>query len=408
MNREWNNLLDIDVLEGSYEPKQPIPKEFSESGATAAINVHRQLPAYSKTPLYSLSALAEKLHVKNIYIKDESQRFSLNAFKGLGGIYAMFRMICDKLGLDPTTTTIDDLQSDTWAPQVSDIVFVTATDGNHGRGVSWAGGIFGCQVHVYMPKGTVEQRAAAIRNVGPADVEILDSNYDEAARYARKQSEKHGWLLIQDAASDGYEQYPIWIIQGYLTMVAEALEEMRKQQQTPTHVFLQAGVGAMPAGVVGYLTQTMDKKPVIAIVEPVTVNCIYASANAANGKRHSIQGDPVTIMAGLNCGTPCQLSWPILRDFAEFYISVPDYVAAHGMRAYANPVAGDPKIISGESGAATLGALELILSNPEFAEVREAMNINEDSVILLINSEGDTDPVGYQKIVAEGQYPLPQ
>lgn len=408
MFKEWRQVCGIDVLTADSAEKSRISEAFGREAAVAARAFHRQILGYRETPLVRLHALAKQLGVKGIYVKDESKRFSLNAFKGLGGSYAMFRILCERLGLDPAVTTLEELKEEKNQREIRKAVFVTATDGNHGRGVSWAGGIFGCQVHVYMPAGSVEVRAEAIRRVGPAEVTITDKNYDDTVKFAMEQSREHGWYLIQDTAWDGYEEIPAWIIQGYLTMASEALEQMEALKIRPTHVFLQAGVGAMAGGVLGYLASCFgDHKPVTTIVEPEAANCIYRSVRANDGTAHSVEGSPVTIMAGLNCGTPCKITWPVLRDYAEFYLSCPDYVAAHGMRVYAGASGGDQPVISGESGAATLGALSLVLSRKELKEIRDVMGLTEDSVILLFNTEGDTDPEGYLSVVVDGNYPVP-
>lgn len=409
MHQIWRQVYGIDVAASDPAEKSRIPENFCRKAAEAARLLHQQIEGYQETPLLSLPALAAELGVKGIYVKDESRRFSLNAFKGLGGSYAMFCILCQHLGLDPAMTELSVLKKEEYQEKISKVVFVTATDGNHGRGVSWAGGIFGCQVHVYMPMGSVEVRAEAIRKAGPAEVTITDKNYDDTVRFAMEQSRKHGWYLIQDTAWDGYEQIPAWIIQGYLTMASEAIDQMRAREIEPTHVFLQAGVGAMAGGVLGYLADRFGAdKPVVTIVEPEAANCIFRSAAAGDGMAHSVEGSPVTIMAGLNCGTPCKITWPVLRDYVEFYMSCPDYVAAHGMRVYAGAKGGDEAVVSGESGAATMGALSLVLSRDELREVKTAMGLTENSVILLFNTEGDTDPKGYHSVVAEGNYPIPE
>lgn len=403
-----SRVMQVDWLEMHSSERAPVPEQFTEKAAEAARRFHQSVKGYERTPLVSLRGLAVKWGVRGIYVKDESKRFSLNAFKGLGGSYAMFRILCDKLGLDPEKTEFKDLMTEENQEKLRQVTFVTATDGNHGRGVSWASGIFGCKVHVYMPCGSEEIRAEAIRKAGPAEVRITDMNYDDTVKYASKQSEAYGWHLIQDTAWEGYEQIPLWIIQGYLTMASEAVDQIREEEVTPTHVFLQAGVGAMAGGVLGYIAQAYGaQKPLAAIVEPEAANCIYTSAKAGDGNAHSVEGMPETIMAGLNCGTPCMVTWPVLRDYAEYYLSCPDFAAAQGMRVYADPVGGDPKIVSGESGAATMGALSLLLGREEFSEIKRKMNLDRDSVILLINTEGDTDPEGYKKVVEQGAYPLP-
>lgn len=408
MQQEWEQVMQTDILKASSSSQAKVPEEFSFEAAEAARNFHRGIQGYVETPLVELDGLARTLGVKGIYVKDEAKRFSLNAFKGLGGSYAMFRILCEILNLDPEKTQLSDLLRGEAKEKIREITFVTATDGNHGRGVSWAAGLFGCKAYVFMPAGSAKARAEAIRDAGPARVTITNMNYDDTVNYALEQSEKNGWYLIQDTAWDGYEKIPAWIIQGYLTMALEITEQLEAKGQTPTHVFLQAGVGAMAGGVLGFLAEKyVSRKPVVTIVEPEAANCIYRSAKAGDGKAHSVEGMPETIMAGLNCGTPCAITWPVLRDYAEYYMSCPDFAAAHGMRVYAEPVGEDKRIISGESGASTMGAMCLLMQNKAFDSIRKEMGFNEDSVILLINTEGDTDPEGWKRIVEDGQYPLP-
>lgn len=407
--KEWLIEREFKVLESSVWGRTAVSHSFDEEAARSARRFHEAIPGYRETPLTALPGLAKLLGVKAIYVKDESKRFSLNAFKGLGGSYAMFRIICEKLGLDPETTSPQDLKTQPWIDQVRQIEFVTATDGNHGKGVSWAAGIFGCRAHIYMPYGSQEVRAEAIRRVGPSEVEITNLSYDEAVKFAKQQSEKYGWILIQDTAWDGYEKIPFWIIQGYLTMISEAAEEMDRNRIIPTHVFLQAGVGAMAGGVLGFLTHHYtERKPVVTMVEPSVAACLYRSAKAGDGQLHSVGGTPVTIMAGLNCGTPCKITWPVIENYADFFISCPDYVAAEGMRMYAAGVQGDPAVISGESGAVTLGAVSQLLRYEGADEIKKRMGLNKNSVLLFINTEGDTDPENYQNIVSKGKYPLPE
>ncbi len=408
MQQEWEQVMQTDILKASSSSQAKVPEEFSFEAAEAARNFHRGIQGYVETPLVALDGLARTLGVKGIYVKDEAKRFSLNAFKGLGGSYAMFRILCEILNLDPEKTQLSDLLRGEAKEKIREITFVTATDGNHGRGVSWAAGLFGCKAYVFMPAGSAKARAEAIRDAGPARVTITNMNYDDTVNYALEQSEKNGWYLIQDTAWDGYEKIPAWIIQGYLTMALEITEQLEAKGQTPTHVFLQAGVGAMAGGVLGFLAEKyVSRKPVVTIVEPEAANCIYRSAKAGDGKAHSVEGMPETIMAGVNCGTPCAITWPVLRDYAEYYMSCPDFAAAHGMRVYAEPVGEDKRIISGESGASTMGAMCLLMQNKAFDLVRKDMGLDEDSVILLINTEGDTDPEGWKRIVKDGQYPLP-
>ena len=368
---------------------------FDKTVAADVIRFHKSLPGYAPAPLAALQEQSAAFGIKGIYCKDESHRFGLNAFKGLGGSYAMFRILCEKLGLDYKTVDYRYFQKDEVRKQCAKIHFVTATDGNHGKGVSWAAKLFGCSATVFMPKGSVEARRVAIEEAGNATAEITEFNYDQAVEYSWDLARKNDWILIQDTAWDGYEQYPEWIIDGYLTLAAEAAEQLGNI--IPTHVFLQAGVGAMAGGVLEYLLSCYrNKPPVMTIVEPTEAACIYLSAKCGDGRCHSIDGNPVTIMAGLNCGTPCRVTWPAIRDKATFFCACDDIITEEGMRAYANPIGSDKAVLAGESGAVTYGLVNRILQDKT---LRNLFRINADSVVLLINTEGDTDPEGYQRIV---------
>ena len=366
---------------------------------------HKSIEGYKKTPLVKLDNLAKKLGVKNVFVKDESYRYGLNAFKGLGGLYAIFRIVCDKLNLDPSSTTFEDLQSEEIKSKLKDMVFVTATDGNHGKGVAWAANKLGCKSVVFMPKGSVLARAKAIESMGNSTVTITDLNYDDAVRKASSLADEKGWYLVQDTAWDGYEDVPNFISQGYTIMAKEALDELNELGiEKPTHLFLQAGVGSMAGSVLGYMVNRFDKKPPITtIVEPATVACIYKSALADDSKPHAVTGDLQTIMAGLNCGEPNTATWPILRDYASFYAACPDYVTARGMRVLASPIKDDKKVISGESGAVGMGLLSMLMEKDEFIDIRKDMNLDENSTVLIFSTEGNTDPKGYDEIVYDGR-----
>lgn len=366
---------------------------------------HKSIEGYKKTPLVKLDNLANKLGVKNVFVKDESYRYGLNAFKGLGGLYAIFRIVCDKLDLDPSSTTFKDLQAEDIKEKLKDIVFVTATDGNHGKGVAWAANKLGCKSVVFMPKGSVLARAKAIESMGNSTVTITDLNYDDAVRKASKLADEKGWYLVQDTAWEGYEDVPNFISQGYTIMAKEALDELNELGiEKPTHLFLQAGVGSMAGSVLGYMVNRFDKKPPITtIVEPATVACIYKSALADDSKPHAVTGDLHTIMAGLNCGEPNTATWPILRDYASFYAACPDYVTARGMRILASPIKDDKKVVSGESGAVGTGLLSILMEKDKFEDIRKSMNLDENSIVLIFSTEGNTDPKGYDEIVYDGR-----
>lgn len=400
----------ISVIENENKSPERGPAFLSAEATAAAHRIHQKMPDYRYTPLVRLDGMAKKLGVRAVLVKDESKRFGLNAFKALGGLYALTCIVCQRLGLDAETVSFSDLKKAEYADEIGRMVFVTATDGNHGRGVAWAAGQLGCEVHVFMPVGSSEIRAQAIRDVNPkADVRIMDIGYDAAVAYAAAQAEEHGWTLVQDTSWDGYEDIPRWIVQGYTTMAMEACEQMREAGLSPTHVFVQAGVGAMAGGVVGYLANALEGcRPKFGVVEPEAIACIYASAKAGDGAAHGAVDQKPTIMAGLNCGEPCTLTWPVLRDFADWYIMCPDYITAYGMRLLASPENGDPKVISGESGAVTVGLVNAAARLPEYAALKEKLALDENSVVLCFSTEGDTDPERYREIVSENKYPMPQ
>ncbi len=364
-------------------PKGPVPafcSSLTYSNTADVIAFHRTLPEYDVTPLHSLSALAAFTGVTGIYVKDESKRFGLNAFKGLGGSYVLH--VLSKEGQKNT--------------------FVTATDGNHGRGVAWAAAQLGQKAYVYLPRGTAPERLNNIRLLG-ASAEILDLCYDDTVRYAAKQAEENGWVLVQDTSWPGYEKIPLQIMQGYTTMGSEIVSQLGTVR--PTHVFLQAGVGSMAAAITAFLSDAwQDRLPKFITVEPHGANCIFKTAGANDGRIHFCGKDMNTIMAGLCCGEPCSLAWEILQSKADHAISMPDYAAADGMRILANPLSGDKRIEAGESGASGFGAAMELLRDPACAPLRQQLCMGPDSVLLCINTEGATDRDNYRHIVWDGAF----
>lgn len=386
----------------AYNEKTAIPFINSEE-AIKIRNFHKSFPEYKVTPLHSLNELAKKLGVSNIWVKDESYRFGLNAFKVLGGSYAVGKYLSEKLSMDISELSFEKLRSEEIKKQLGDITFVTATDGNHGRGIAWAANQLGQKSVVFMPKGSSDMRLNNIKKEG-ADASITDLNYDDAVRLASKYADEHNGVLLQDTAWDGYEKIPTWIMQGYVTLIHEALEQIKAEgKDMPTHVFLQAGVGSFAAAVQAYLTSVFgETRPITAIIEPNEAACIYKSAENKDGKPHAVTGYMPTIMAGLACGEPSIVAWNILRDYSDMYITCPDFVTARAMRILGNPLKDDPKIISGESGAVGIGILSMILQEDSLNAIAKKLNINEKSNILLISTEGDTDPENYRKIVWDG------
>lgn len=380
---------------------------FEEKEMKEVYDFHKSLPGYKATPLVELDDLAKYYGVQKLWLKDESKRFGLNAFKVLGGSYAIGKYLSQKLGRDMSELPFNVLISDEVKKQLGDVTFVTATDGNHGRGVAWVANKLRQKSVVYMPKGSAKMRFDAIAREG-ADVSITDLNYDDAVRLANKGAEEHGWIMVQDTAWDGYEEIPLWIMQGYSTIINEIVEQLEAaKEEKPTHVFLQAGVGSFAGAVQGYLAHLYgDDKPITIICEPHGANCIYKSMEANDGKPHNVTGDLTTIMAGLACGEPNTISWKILRDNADFSVSCDDSIAARGMRVLSSPLGNDQRVISGESGAVGLGLFTVLSEKKEeYAELMKALKIDENSRILCISTEGDTDVEGYKNVVWNGSHP---
>ena len=378
------------------------PGFLSEEEVKGVRKFHATIEGYKPTPLVRLECLAEKLCVSRIYVKDESKRFGLNAFKGLGATYAIAKLVCEKLEVDIESIDYNYFKLPHVEEKIKDMVFVTATDGNHGRAVAWAAAQLGCSSIVYMPKGSSLRRLQHIKDTG-ADAFITDVNYDDTVKLAKQKAAEIGGTLVQDTAWEGYEKVPNWITQGYTTMAAEAIDQMKSDGSIrPTHVFLQAGVGSFAGGILGYFTNIFKyNSPVTVIAEPENAACIYKSALADDGKPHFVTGDLNTIMAGLACGEPNTVTWPTLRDFAQVFVSCPDYVAAKGMRLLAAPIGNDKKVVSGESGAVGLGLLALLLEKEEFKELKDKLKLNKNSVIICFSTEGDTDPEQYETIISQ-------
>ncbi|WMM25034.1 diaminopropionate ammonia-lyase [Tissierella sp. MB52-C2] len=377
---------------------------LKEEEIKKARTFHESFEQYSKTPLQNLQELAKEIGVGGVYLKDESYRFGLNAFKVLGGSFAIAKHMAEKLGKDISELGYETLISDETRKQLGDMLFVTATDGNHGRGIAWTANQLKQKSVVYMPKGSAETRVENIRKEG-ATVSVEDMNYDDAVRLAAKYAEENNGLVVQDTAWDGYEDIPTWIMQGYGTMALEAVEQLKELGiDRPTHIFLQAGVGSLAAGVQGVFANVYSGNcPTTTIVESNLADCLYRSAVAGDGEARAVGGDMQTIMAGLACGEANTIGWEILKNHSSMFVSCPDWVAANGMRVLGNPLKNDPHVISGESGAVTAGLLVEIMKNDEYKELREKLNLNKDSKVLLFSTEGDTDPDKYRSIVWNGE-----
>ena len=370
---------------------------MSIDNVATAKNFHQSFPQYQVTPLTRLSEMARYLGLASIHVKDESYRFGLNAFKVLGGSFAMAKYIASQTGRDVSQLDYQTLTSDKLREEFGQATFFTATDGNHGK--------LGQKAVIFMPKGTTKSRLDNILKEN-AQATIEELNYDDCVRKAASYAAKtpHG-VVVQDTAWEGYEEIPSWIMQGYGTMAMEGDTQLHEDGcEAPTHVFIQAGVGSLAGAVQGYFANRYpENPPIVTVVESDMADCLYQGAKAGDGAPRNVGGDMQTIMAGLACGEPNTISWDILKNHVKAFVSCPDWVAEKGMRMLAAPIKGDRPVTSGESGAVTFGLLAAIMTMPELADLKEALQLNEQSRVLLFSTEGDTDPDRYKAIVWEGR-----
>jgi diaminopropionate ammonia-lyase len=382
---------------------------MAPAAVDAARRFHESFPPYAPTPLAGLASMARHLGVGGIWVKDESHRFGLDSFKVLGGSFAIGRYVADRLGCSIDAVDFALLSSDALRRQLGPITFFTATDGNHGRGVAWAAAQLNQKAVVLMPEKTSQSRFDSIAALG-AKVSIEPLNYDGCVKKAAELAgAAPGGVVMQDTAWEGYEEIPSWIMQGYGTLIAEALDQMAQSGAgRPTHVLVQAGVGSLAAAVQGYLLWRFpDNPPRVAVVECHAADCFFLSARAGDTSSRAVTGALDSIMAGLCCGQASPIAWVLLRNHAHAFVSCPDWVSAVGMRMLASPLPGDAQVVSGESGAVGMGLLAAACTREEYRPLRDMLGIDGSSQVLLLSTEGDTDPARWRSIVWEGAWPAP-
>lgn len=363
-----------------------LTKHFLQFFAKQTRKFHNTIPQYKPTPLIELKASAADFNIDKLWLKDESHRMGLKAFKVLGASYAITNIIYDKLGWNKDELSFQKLLHE----DLSEFTFVTATDGNHGRGVAWIADQLSCKSFVFMPNTSSQARINNIKEFA-SEVFVIDGNYDLASTKAAKFAEEQNAILVQDSSWNGYEEIPLVIMQGYLTLIDEICEQL--DGDNFTHIFLHCGVGSMPAAIEAYLVNKFGKdKPNTIIVEPSKADCFYQSVKMNDGKAHTIEGKLDSIMAGLSCGTPSKIAWDIISKHSNYFISCDDEIAKLGMKELAKQ-----NIISGESGAVSYGILKYALGNDQ--SLLEKLEIKSSSKIVLISTEGDTDPEFYKSIL---------
>lgn len=356
----------------AFRDRAPAPPR--DAGQVRAF--HRLLPGYEPTPYLELPALAADLGVGQIHLKDESHRFGLNAFKALGACWAIHRLRTEGR---PLTT------------------LATATDGNHGRAVAWTARQLGLQARIFMTSHSAPARIEAIRGEG-AEVVLVDGTYDDAVRTCAERSATMGWQVVADVGYGDYLEIPAWITDGYATLLEEAAEQRTENGlPEPDVVVVQAGVGGLAAAVVNHV-RVRAVQPAIVVVEPVDADPLLESARSPGAVPTPSTGRQRSLMAGLNCGTVSLAAWPILRGGVDLFLTIEDRHAMEAMRRLARPPGADPEIVAGESGAAGLAGLIALLDEVELRQAREAIGLGPASIVMLINTEGATDPDSWQRI----------
>lgn len=382
-------LLNSNTLH--REPLEPVDAETL--GVAGADTVERFLAHrnnHQVTPLHALPALAGELGLSTIHIKNEGLRLGLGSFKALGGAYAVFRLVLEEASRSlGRPVDLADLNRPDVRAIAAGMTVACATDGNHGRSVAQGAQLVGAKAAIFVHAGVSEERIAAIARYG-AEMIRVDGNYDDSVRQAAEVSADKGWTVVSDTSWPGYERIPGLVMQGYTAIVREALHQL---PQPPTHVFVQAGVGGIAAAVAGHLAIVLgDARPIFIVVEPARAACVVAAAQA--GRVVKVAHDQPTVMAMLECYEASAVAWRVLARVADAFMTVDEDEAVAVMRLLAQPSAGDPAIVSGESGGVGLAGLIRAV-----ADHKVALGLDSQSRVLLINTEGATDPHRYAELV---------
>ncbi len=352
-------------------------------------------PGYVETPLVDLNGIANKLQLEKIWYKDESQRFDLKSFKALGGAYATARQLQKFVSRKTNSTiSIHDLLGGKYDRLTRDLVMTCATDGNHGRSVAWGSKLFGCRCVIYIHSSVSAARASAMEVLG-AEVVRVSGNYDDSVRRAAEDAIAFERTVISDTSYPGYVDIPRDVMMGYTVMLAEIVDQLAGEK--PTHVFVQAGVGGLAAMVCGYFWRVWeDERPRTIVVEPEAANCLQQSARL--GEPVVVDGDLSTLMAGLACGEVSANAWQLLKEGASDFLTVSESAVAPTMRLLAQDTDDGPAIEAGESAVAGMAALILTRQSKFHAR---SLGINAKSRVLLIGTEGATDPALYRALVSD-------
>ncbi len=368
-------------IPGLIQPREPL-------------SVHRRLPGYAPTPLIGCPDLAAELGVGALWVKDESARLGLPAFKMLGAAYACYRVLTERLGHDVEWSTIDELAA-AFAP-LGRLTFSAGTDGNHGRAVARMARLLGMHAVIYMPDNIPQARIDAIAAEG-AEVVVIAGGYDAAVEESARLA-SDTCIVLSDTAWPGYADIPAWVTEGYSTIFGEAEHQLAQAGAgRPDVVVIPVGVGALAAAAITHFKAADGPGAHLLGVEPESARCVMESLRA--GHPVVLPFPQTSIMAGLNSGTPSHLAWPLLERGLDAMVAVSDEWAVAAMRSLA--AAG---VIAGETGAAALAGLQAICADPAGAPVRAALGLGRRSRVLVLCTEGVTDGAAWARITG---YPVP-
>jgi diaminopropionate ammonia-lyase len=371
------------------------PRDADTLGLDAAVKVERHLSLrdnHAPTPLHALGALAGERGVGAIHVKDEGFRLGLGSFKALGGAYAVACLVLDEAGRQlGRRVDVAELQAPSVRAVAAGMTFACATDGNHGRSVAQGAELVGATSVIFVHGGVSEGRVAAIARYGARMIRV-DGTYDDSVAEAARVSAENGWTVVSDTSWPGYERIPGLVMQGYTAMVREFLRQL---PEPPTHVFMQSGVGGVAAAVAGHLALALgERRPVFVVVDPARAACLFETARAGHPVRVE-HGEP-TVMAMLECYEPSLVAWRVLSRVADAFMTVDEEDAVAIMNRLARPRGDDPAIVAGESGGAGLAGMVRAATDPA---IRAALRIDGASRVLVVNTEGATDPERYAELV---------
>ncbi len=390
-------LIENTRVSGADSPPPECAGVLRPKDCALALAEIQTWPGYQSTPLRSLPGMARATGIGELLYKDESGRFGLGSFKALGGAYAVYRCLIRELAQQGISTpvSVPELMAGKHAEIVSRLTVAGATDGNHGRSVAWGAKMLGCACVIFIHARVSNAREAAIASYGARLVRVA-GNYDESVERAAAEAQEHDWQVVSDTSYAGYTEVPRDVVSGYTVMVDESIRAL-PAARPPTHVFVQGGVGGLAAAVCAPLWwEYGGSRPRFVIVEPENAACLYASAAA--GRRVNVDGDLDTVMAGLSCGEPSLIAWPLLAAGSHYFMHLGDDAPLAAMRRLAAGEDGDTPVVGGESGVAGLAGLLAVCGDSKTAQ---RLSLDEHARVLVFGTEGDTDAALYTEIVGE-------